>query len=77
MNINIFSAKNFDRVCLVGTVISSVNYQFHRNNLNSLTFNILVDGEVIKVIIFNRKYLQHQIKANTKVMVSGKYNYFK
>lgn len=74
---NIFSVNNLDKICLVGTVISSVNYQYHRNNLNSLSFNILVDGEVIKVLIFNRKYLQHQIHPNIKVMVCGKYNYFK
>lgn len=74
---SIFEAKKLERACFIGTVISSINYQYHRNNLNSLTFNVLVEGEVIKVIIFNRKYLQHQIKPNSKIMICGKYNYFK
>ena len=74
---NIFNISNYNRVCLVGNVISTVSYQYHRNNLNSLTFNIITDGEVIKVLIFNRKYLQKDLTPNSKVMVCGKYNYFK
>ena len=74
---NIFSINNYNRACLVGNVISSATYQFHRNNLNSLSFNMICDGEIIKVLIFNRKYLQNQLFPNSKVMVCGKYNYFK
>ena len=74
---DINNIPNFNRVCFVGNVISSVNYQFHRNNLNSLTFNMICSGEVIKVIIFNRKYLKNQLTVNSKIMVCGKYNYFK
>lgn len=77
MPTSIFQIPNHDHACFVGMVISNVNYQFHRSNLNSLSFNIIVEGEIVKVIIFNRKYLQHQIRPNTKVMVYGKYNYFK
>ena len=58
---DIFNISNYNKVCLVGTIISPAIYQFHRNNLNSISFNILTDGEVIKVIIFNRKYLQNQL----------------
>ena len=74
---NIFSISNYNRVCLVGNVISTAAYQYHRNNLNSLSFNMISDGEVIKVLIFNRKYLQKDLTPNSKVMVCGKYNYFK
>ena len=74
---DINNITNYNRVCFVGNVISTVNYQFHRNNLNSLTFNMICGNEVIKVIIFNRKYLKHQLLPNSKVMVCGKYNYFK
>ena len=74
---DIFNINNYNRVCLVGNVISSTSYQFHRNNLNSLSFNMVTNNEVIKVIIFNRKYLQNQLTPNSKVMVCGKYNYFK
>lgn len=74
---DIFNITNYNKVCLVGNVISTVTYQHHRNNLNSLTFNMICNNEVIKVIIFNRKYLQQLLLPNSKVMVCGKYNYFK
>ena len=74
---DLYNITNYNKVCLVGNVISTVNYQYHRNNLNSLSFNMLCGGEVVKVIIFNRKYLQHLLLPNSKVMVCGKYNYFK
>ena len=74
---DIFHITDYNHACFVGSVISSISYQFHRSNLNSLSFNILVNKEVIKVIIFNRKYLQSLLTPNTKVMVYGKYNYFK
>ena len=74
---DIFSISDYNHACLVGNVISSISYQFHRSNLNSLSFNIIVNKEVIKVIIFNRKYIQSQLTPNSKVMVYGKYNYFK
>ena len=68
---------NYNKTTLIGTVISTVSYQRYRNNLSSLTFNMLCGGEVLKVLIFNRKYLKHQLTPNSKVMVCGKYNYFK
>ena len=74
---DLYNIANYNKVCLVGNVISTVSYQHHRNNLNSLSFSMLCSGEVIKVIIFNRKYLQRLLLPNSKVMVYGKYNYFK
>ena len=74
---DLHNIKDYDHVCLVGNVVTTLSYQQHRSNLTSLTFNIMVDGEIIKVIIFNRRYLQHQVYPNTKVMVCGKYNYFR
>ena len=74
---DLYNITNYNKVTLVGTVISNVTYQYYRNNLNSLTFKMIVSGEVINVIIFNRKYLQKLITPNSKVMVCGKYNYFK
>lgn len=74
---DINNITNCNRVCLVGNVISCVTYQHHRSNLSSLTFTMLSNGEVIKVLIFNRKYLKQQLFPNTKVMVVGKFNYFK
>ncbi len=74
---DLHNITNYNRVTLVGNVISTVTYQFYRSNLNSLSFILNIGGELIKVIVFNRKYLQHQLTPNSKVMVCGKYNYFK
>lgn len=74
---DIYNIKDYNHVCLVGNVVSNVNFQQHRAKLNSLSFNVMVSGEIIKVIIFNRRYLQHQIFPNSKIMICGKYNYFR
>lgn len=74
---DLHNIKDYNHACLVGNIVTTLTYQQHRMKLNSLTFNMIVEGEIIKVIIFNRKYLQHQIHPNTKVMVYGKFNYFK
>lgn len=75
--IDIYQAKNNEKTCFVGRVISPVKYQYYKQSLDSLTFSINVNGEIINVIIFNRKYLKQQLTLNTLVKVSGKWNYFK
>lgn len=74
---DIYNVANHDKACFVGRVASAVKYQMHKQNLTSLTFNMIVNGEMVKVIIFNRKYLQKQLTFNTLVKVSGKWNYFR
>ncbi len=44
---DLYNITNYNKVCLVGNVISTVTYQFHRNNLNSLTFNMLSGSRFI------------------------------
>ena len=74
---DIYSVKDFNHTTLVGMIVSLPTYQYHRANLNSLSFNIKIGNDIVKVIIFNRKYIQSQLKPGAKVMVYGKYNYFK
>lgn len=62
------------KACLVGRVISPAKYQYYRSHLSSLTFSMAINDEIIKVIIFNRQYLLKQLKVNTVIKVSGKYN---
>ena len=52
---DIHTTTKTDEVCFVGTIISPLKFQHHKQNLNSLTFSMAVSGEIIKVIIFNRK----------------------
>ena len=74
---DIYSARNNEKTCFVGRIISPVKYQYYKQSLSSLTFSMNVNGEIINVIIFNRKYLKGQLTLNTIVKVSGKWNYFK
>ena len=74
---DIYMVKNMEKACFVGRVISPVKYQYYKQSLSSLTFSINVCGEIINVIIFNRKYLKSQLTLNTLIKVSGKWNYFK
>ena len=74
---DISSVNNSEKACFVGKVVSHAKYQHYKQNLNSLMFDIDICGEIVKVIIFNRKYLQQQIVPNTTVKVSGKWNYFR
>ena len=74
---DIYSATNQEKACFVGRVISPVKYQYYKQSLSSLTFSMNVSGEIINVIIFNRKYLKQQLSINTLVKVSGKWNCFK
>lgn len=74
---DIYDVKNQEKTCFVGRVISSVKYQYYKQSLNSLTFSMSINGEIINVIIFNRKYLKQQLTINTLVKVSGKWNFFK
>ena len=72
---DIYSVNNHDKACFVGTVVSPVKFQLYKQSLSSLTFSISVNGEVVNVIIFNRKYLKQQLKPGTKVKVSGRWNF--
>lgn len=74
---DIYNLKNFDKVCLAGKIISALKFQQYKTNLSMITFNINVNGEIVKVIIFNRRYLLKLAKAGMAILVSGKYNYFK
>lgn len=74
---DINSVNNHEKACFVGKVISHVKYQHYKQSLSSLTFSMSINGEIINVIIFNRKYLKQQLFPGAMVKVSGRWNYFK
>ena len=39
-----------------------------------LSFNILVNHEVVKVVVFNRTFLKNQLKLDTLITVTGKWD---
>ena len=63
--------------CLVGTIISRVNYIYYKPKLNAISFNMAVGENKVHVIIFNRQYLLKMLRPNTIVKVYGKYNKYK
>lgn len=64
--------------CLIlGAVTTPILSLNHKGNLNSLSFSMSVNGEIIKVTIFNRSFLRSRLQIGTKIYVEGKYNAYK
>ena len=63
--------------CIVGRIISRIQYVYYNPRLSRLVFDIDVLGEKVHVVIFNRTYLMKVLKANSYVKLYGKYNKYK
>ena len=60
-------------VFIKGTIVSACNNVYVKKNLSYITFDLLVDKEMIKVTIFNRNYLYAKLELNKTIYVQGKY----
>lgn len=70
--------KHLDGVCLAGICNSPVKYTYYNSHLSSLIFTMLtLDKEEVKVIVFNRTYLNKMIKVGTKLKIYGRYNKYR
>lgn len=77
MPMDIFETYVSNNVCFVGKIISQITYQYHRSNLSSLKFSMNISGEIITVIVFNRKYLMKLLRPGMSLKIVGKWDYFK
>lgn len=66
-----------DKIIIEAKVISKIVYKKHNSSLDSLSFEIIGLNNRLKVIIFNRKYLEDRIHINDLIYVYGKYDYLK
>ena len=80
--INLFPKKYLDfnitelidgDVFVSGTVFSDAKNTFVKKNMTYTSFDVLVNGKVIKVTIFNRTFLSPKIKEGTQIFIDGKY----
>lgn len=55
-------------------ILSPPIFRIIRNNLNILSFNVLIDSLKVKVIIFNRQFFKTKLLVNKKIIIYGKYD---
>ena len=59
------------RVTLEGKVTSPPVVNYIRRNFNRLTFNLMIENRIFKVVIFNRDYLKNILDVGVDIVVTG------
>ncbi|MFA5692742.1 MAG: DEAD/DEAH box helicase, partial [Acholeplasmataceae bacterium] len=67
--------KHDENITVMGEIISDIVYT--KKKVPLVITDILLDSHKIRLIIFNRPYLKNSLKIGDKVLIKGKYNYFK
>ncbi|QVK18868.1 ATP-dependent DNA helicase RecG [Mycoplasmatota bacterium] len=71
--INLHQAEDNEKVTVVGQVVTEPVFYTYKRNHSRLTFCILVNDLVIKIVAFNRDFLRNKISKSMFVTVTGKY----
>ncbi len=71
--ININRAEDNEKVTVVGQVVTEPVFYYYKRNHSRLSFSILVNDKVIKVVAFNRDFLRNKLSKEMTVTVTGKY----
>lgn len=71
--VSLLLAVNDTDVTVTGSVVSIPVVVKHRNNLDSLRFKLLVDGEVYNVIAYRRGFLKESLKEEMVLQVRGRF----
>jgi len=72
--IDIHHAAHEEKITVEGKVITACQVQYYGKMKARMQFNILVNDEVVKVVIFNRNFLKSQLKLDTVVTITGKWD---
>ena len=76
--INILNCNDFNNVITINAkVISPVKLSFIRKNMNIISFDINSNKKIMKAVIFNRHFLKNNIKLNSNLTLTGKYDKLK
>ncbi|MBO4245580.1 MAG: ATP-dependent DNA helicase RecG [Bacilli bacterium] len=76
--INILNCNDFNNAITINAkVISPVKLSFIRKNMNILSFDINSNKKIMKAVIFNRHFLKNNIKLNSDLTLTGKYDKLK
>lgn len=72
--IDIHRAMHEEKITVLGKVVTACQVQYYGKMKSRLSFNVLVNQEIVKVVIFNRTFLKNQLKLDTLVTVTGKWD---
>lgn len=72
--IDIHHAMHEEKVTVEGKVITACSVQYYGKMKARMQFSLLVNHEVIKVVVFNRQFLKNQLKLDTLITVTGKWD---
>ncbi len=72
--IDIHRAMHEEKITVEAKVITACQVQYYGKMKARMTFNILVNHEVVKVVVFNRTFLKNQLKIDTLITVTGKWD---
>ena len=60
---------------LISGIIESIpKVAYIRKNLNSMSFRVISENTIIKVMIFNRGFMKNNLKVGKSISLIGKYN---
>ncbi len=72
--IDIHTAKHDEKVTIAANVLTACSVQYYGKMKARMQFNVMVNQEVIKVVMFNRQFLKDKIKPQTPVVITGKWD---
>lgn len=72
--IDIHRAMHEEKITVEAKVITACQVQYYGKMKARMIFNVLVNHEVVKVVVFNRTFLKNQLKLDTLITVTGKWD---
>ena len=63
-----------EKITVEAKVITACSVQYYGKMKARMSFNVLVNHEVVKVVVFNRQFLKNQLKLDTLITVTGKWD---
>lgn len=72
--IDIHRAMHEEKITVEAKIITACQVQYYGKMKARMTFNVLVNHEVVKVVVFNRTFLKNQLKLDTLITVTGKWD---
>lgn len=72
--IDIHHAMHEEKITVEAKVITACSVQYYGKMKARMSFNVLVNHEVVKVVVFNRQFLKNQLKLDTLITVTGKWD---
>ena len=72
--IDIHHARHEEKITVEGKVMTACQIGYYGKMKARMQFNMLVNEEVVKVVIFNRAFLKKHLKLDTIITVTGKWD---